>query len=90
MKVVIEVDIPDGWKIPSSDDVKRLSDPDWISDWWHISDVADQADVELTDEECREVLARVKKSHDANVGINWDVISYHADEVLDEREENLE
>ena len=31
MKVMIEVDIPDGWSIPQPEDVKRLVDPDWIA-----------------------------------------------------------
>ena len=38
-KVMIEVDIPDGWKIPQSEDVKRLVDPDWIASWWTYMDV---------------------------------------------------
>ena len=40
---------------------------------WHISDVKDNHEG-LTDDQCREVLQRVKYNHDANTGINWDVI----------------
>jgi hypothetical protein len=40
---------------------------------WHISDVKDNHEG-LTDDQCREVLQRVKYNHDANIGINWDVI----------------
>ena len=40
---------------------------------WHISDVKDDHEG-LTDDQCREVLQRVKYNHDANIGINWDVI----------------
>ena len=29
---------------------------------------------ELTDEQCRKVLRKVKDDHDANLGISWDVI----------------
>lgn len=90
MKVIIEVDIPEGWDIPAADDVKRLASPDWIADWWHISDIEDCAGVEMTEEECHEVLDRILRYHDANIGINWDVVRYHADQVLDAKEEALE
>mgnify|MGYP003656693313 FL=1 len=40
---------------------------------WHISDVKDNHDW-LTDDQCREVLQRVKYNHDSDIGINWDVI----------------
>jgi hypothetical protein len=85
MKVIIEIDLPDGQKIPTAEDIKRLTDPDWFASWWHFSDV--QSDNEdLTDDEAREVLGYMEKYHDCNVGINWDSISHWADIVRDERE----
>ena len=90
MKVMIEIDLPEGQAVPTQWDIVKLTSPDWIADWWHTSDVESCLRTEMTDEECREVLKRVKDNHDANVGINWDVIRDHADDVLDEREEVLE
>jgi hypothetical protein len=39
MKVVIEIDLPDGQAIPTESDIKRLTSPDWLASWWHIDDV---------------------------------------------------
>lgn len=90
MKVVVEFDLPEGQAIPDPRDIVRLTSPDWITDWWHISDVQESVDTEMTDEECREVLNQVERYKDANIGINWEVIRYYAGEVLGEREEILE
>jgi hypothetical protein len=90
MKVVVEFDLPEGQAIPDPRDIVRLTSPDWVTDWWHISDVQESVDVEMTDEECREVLNQVERYKDNNIGINWEVIRYYAGEVLDEREEILE
>jgi len=89
MKVVIEVDIPDGWSIPQPEDVKRLVDPDWMSSWWHTDDVIEQAepDNQLTIEEAREVLKLADKYHDCEVGLNWDVIDAWIDHVVAQRKE---
>ena len=90
MKVVVEFDLPEGQSIPDPRDIVRLTSPDWITDWWHISDVQESVNAEMTDEECREVLNQVERYKDANIGINWEVIRYYAGEVLGEREEILE
>ena len=50
---------------------------------WSIEDVKDQleilnedmpekVDLELTDDDCMEVLDRVKRYHDANYGVTWE------------------
>ena len=93
-KVMIEVDIPDGWKIPQSEDVKRLVNPDWMASWWHISDIhsianesgEDEAE-EITDDEAREVLRLMHKDHDSNIGINWETIEVWVDIVKQQRKE---
>lgn len=64
--------------------IEQVASPDWLIEAWHISDVQDASDGELDDEQCREVLRRAKHSHDANIGINWDVLQYHADVVAEE------
>jgi len=87
MKVVIEVDIPDGWSIPQPEDVKRLVDPDWIASWWHIDDVIEQAepDYQLTEEEAREVLKWMEKWHDCNEGHSWDSMDNCINQVIKQR-----
>ena len=92
MKVVIEVDIPDGWKIPQPEDVKRLVDPNWMASWWHIDDVKEQylgdgEYSEISDDEAREVLRLMDKYHDCEVGINWDVIDAWIDHIKQQRKE---
>jgi len=64
--------------------------PDFLLSVWHIDDVREESDQDLTDDQCREVLRRVDRGHDCNVGINWDVIRYHADMVAEESEANSE
>ena len=54
---------------------------------WNTDDVFDQAKrdgVDISEEQASLVLQRMKRYHDACVGINWDVISYHIEEVLRE------
>jgi hypothetical protein len=89
MKITIEVDIPAGRSVAEAEAaVKRAFDPDWVAEWWHIDDVQGQAEnmgEELTEQECRDVLAMVMRRHDCNIGINWDVIDYWIDEILKDR-----
>jgi hypothetical protein len=84
MRVII--DLPDGQDIPRAEDIKRLTDPNWLSEWWHISDVQ-YLDESLTDEEAQDVLRMVNKRHDCHIGINWDFIQYFVDEIIKERED---
>ncbi|MBD3260926.1 MAG: hypothetical protein GF334_04490 [Candidatus Altiarchaeales archaeon] len=45
---------------------------------WDVEDVMTQAGndlVEITEDDAREILASLHRNHDADVGINWDVIS---------------
>lgn len=60
--------------------IAMLASPDWLAEFWSIDDVKEVAD-NLSDDECREVLKRVEKNHNAEIGINWDVLEYHADQV---------
>jgi hypothetical protein len=50
---------------------KQLSDEITIS--WHFSDIQEVDDT-LTNDEAREILHLMKEKHDANIGINWEVI----------------
>jgi len=60
------------------------TDDDSISITWHIDDVRALCDGRITDEQCREVLAMADNHHDANIGINWDVLRVYIDAVLEE------
>ena len=84
MKVIIEIDLPDGQAIPKEDDIKRLTSPDWISHWWHIEDVesCDWDGVEVTEDDLREVLKWVDHSVDSSIGISWDTLQCHVDEMI--------
>lgn len=53
---------------------------------WSTEDVlamADNMQVELTEEQADEVLENVYHYHDAEVGINWGVIDYHIENFLE-------
>lgn len=88
-KVMIEVDVPEGRSVSEAEAaVKRCFDDNWFASWWHTSDIHscangwgdDDAKI-LTDEEAAEVLRLAEKYHDANIGINWDVLSCWIDQV---------
>lgn len=52
-------------------------DPNTISIKWSAIDVkerAKQIEVEITDDQAKEVLSLMDNKHDANIGINWEVI----------------
>ena len=59
-------------------------DDDSISITWCIDDVRGESKYDLTNEECREVLRRVKRYHDCNIGINWDVLTHYTTAVAGE------
>lgn len=57
-------------------------DTDTISIKWGIDDVIGRArenDIDITENEAREILATMDRRHDASIGINWDVIDCHVD-----------
>jgi hypothetical protein len=89
MKAMIEIDIPEGRSIADAEyAVKRTFDPNWVSEWWHTDDVASHAEdmgETLTEEECQDVLRMMMHKHDCNIGINWEVIAYWIDQVVDDR-----
>ena len=50
---------------------------DEIAIIWSVEDVMQQCNW-LTKEEALDVLHDLEHNHDANIGINWDVIEYRA------------
>jgi hypothetical protein len=55
-----------------------------ISIIWNIDDVKSIAP-DLTDQECDEVLIIAKDNHDANIGINWEVLETIAKNIKEYR-----
>lgn len=52
---------------------------------WNIIDVFDRAEnleVEITEEQAKQVIINIDRLHDANYGITWDTIDYHIEEIL--------
>jgi hypothetical protein len=52
---------------------------DFITIEWHVDDVLEQRP-DLTMDQARKVLHALKRYHDADLGINWEVIYWTADE----------
>lgn len=57
-----------------------------IAIFWGIDDVK-SVRPELTDDQCMEVLQQCDGKHDANIGITWDVIEFHASHLFPARRE---
>ena len=56
----------------------KQNDADTISITWHIDDVINQAEsmgISLGKFEARTILKTIEKTHDAEIGVNWTVIS---------------
>lgn len=89
-KVTIEIDIPAGRSVAEAEAaVKRAFDDKWLASWWHLDDVIihaeDMMDIQLTEDEAYQVLSLMERRHDAEVGINWDVIGCWVDYVVSQR-----
>lgn len=61
---------------------------DSISITWNVDDVRMAYTRPITDDECREVLARADKYHDCNIGINLDVLECYAREIVNEADDD--
>lgn len=56
-----------------------------LRDDWSVADVhsaAEGMEIELTDDQAEKVLERIADRFDANLGINWDVIEFHIDQLF--------
>ena len=53
----------------------------YLASIWHVEDVQ-AVRPDLTDEQCREVLRQCGRHHDAEIGINWIVLSTVADDLF--------
>jgi len=64
--------IETNWSKKTGDDGARIKE-DSIRIEWHISDVK-EGNQGITDDQCREVLHEVARTHNADIGINWEVL----------------
>jgi len=73
----------DGWDIVP---IKSDEEDDTTAGQWSVDDVRSRFDAqykgEITDEQCKGILAQCDKYHDANVGITWDTIDCHLFDLL--------
>jgi hypothetical protein len=51
---------------------------------WYVDDIL-SLDPSLTEEECMIILQNARDSHDANIGINWDVLQFHINEFKENK-----
>ena len=67
--------------------IKDEQTGEWeIVERWTEADIRHQAEysygIDLTHDQSYEILKLVMKSHDANIGINWDVVNSAIEEIL--------
>lgn len=58
-----------------------------IAHVWHVDDVMSRArerHINLSDQQCLEILAKIDKGKDASIGINWDVLDVCTDMYIEE------
>ncbi len=67
-----------------------LKDSGYLVDGlWQDDDVIERAkerDIEVTEEEAREILAHIGRKWDANYGISWDTLDYYTDDFIETRD----
>ena len=64
-----------------TDDVKQqLKDRNHLKKGWGKKE-------NLTLKECREVLLRCLNKHDASLGMSWDIMDIHIDDILEEKKQ---
>jgi len=61
----------------------------YLADEWHIEDVQ-SVRPDLNDDQASDVLEITADNHDANYGINWDVLTHWANYLFPAAEENLQ
>lgn len=71
-------------------ELDRAVSNNWISLWWHISDVQECVGNDyspMSDEDARDILEKIDHRHDANNGVNWDTINCYVDMWREHQEE---
>ena len=65
-------------------------DKDTISFDWCVEDVKQQLKdkkikIKFSMEDCREVLDRCLRRHDATIGMSWDIMDCHINDIIEEK-----
>lgn len=79
---IVLIDLSPGQTIKVDD-----NDGKTISWSWSVDDVMYRArdkHINLSDQQCLEILHRINKGKDASIGINWDVIDSYTNDYLSE------
>jgi hypothetical protein len=69
-----------GWIMRSKKRDAMWTDKNTIAILWGVEDVQTQATIrglKLTKKECRKVLEACLNSHDATLGLSWDILDHH-------------
>jgi hypothetical protein len=75
---------------PNSDEIAKVSKQiASIAVKWCVEDVQ-SIRPDLTDEQAGAVLQAADRCHNAEVGINWDVLRFHADDLFPEEDEDID
>lgn len=73
---------------------KMLEDPKYLYSSWNVEDVyacaKDRFNIEISEECAIAVLDNIGRSHDATIGINWDVIEVHIENYTQEHPDGIE
>jgi hypothetical protein len=65
-----------------TNDTRTQAEPrDEITFGWSVEDVQ-QIRADLSDKQARKVLQRCEDRYDADIGMNWDILSLHADNLF--------
>lgn len=63
----------------TEDLIQELMKRGYIRVLWHKNDIEDEAErmgITLTENQIENVIGYLESNHDANNGVNWDVINY--------------
>jgi hypothetical protein len=63
-------------------ELDRVASNDWMSVWWHISDIQDIAGdcTPMSDDDARDILNQMQRGHNCEYGITWDVVGAYVDQ----------
>ena len=69
--------------------IRKALEAEWkdkIADIWHLADIIHRAyethEIELSEEQGRNILESLIHRHDTSMGINWDVIDTHIEQEV--------
>lgn len=71
-------------KVETEDLIQELMNRGYVRVLWHKDDVLTQAEqmgITLTDTQVEFVMDNLCHYHDANIGVNWEVIQYQIENV---------